>query len=161
MGRTLQPPPESVTPVAPELHPDLTTRERVSLQTSPDACQTCHGTINPLGFALEHFDAIGRYRQVEKVQPIDATGSYLARSGEVVRFDGVRELAEFLAENDETQEAFVRQLFHHTVKQPVGAYGKNRLAELKQAFTENEFNIAKLLVEIVASSAMRAGEQEQ
>ena len=93
MGRTLRPPPESVTPVAPELHPDLTTRERVSLQTSPEACQTCHSMINPLGFALEHFDAIGRYRQVEKGRAIDATGSYIVRSGEAASFDGVRELA--------------------------------------------------------------------
>jgi cytochrome c553 len=155
MGRVMRPPPESVTPAAPELHPDLTTRERVSLQTSPEACQTCHSTINPLGFALEHFDAIGRYRQVEKGRAIDATGTYVVRSGEAVRFDGVRELAEFLAENDETREAFVRQLFHHTVKQPVVAYGKNRLAELKQAFAENEFDIRKLLVVIVSTSAMQ------
>jgi hypothetical protein len=158
MGRVLQPPPESVTPVAPELHPDLTTRERVSLQTSPDTCQTCHGMINPLGFALEHFDAIGRYRQVEKGNPIDATGKYLARSGELANFDGVRELAEFLAENEETREAFVRQLFHHTVKQPISAYGKNTLADLKQAFVESEFDIRKLLAEIVTTSAMREGE---
>ena len=37
--------------------------------------------INPLGFALEHFDAIGRYRDEEKGKPIDATGSYESRSG--------------------------------------------------------------------------------
>jgi hypothetical protein len=158
LGRTLQPPPESVTPAAPELHPDLTTRERVELQTSPATCQTCHGLINPLGFALEHFDAIGRYRQVEKDELIDATGSYLARSGDVVKFDGVRELAEFLGKNDEIHEAFVRQLFHHTVKQPINAYGKNRLPALKQAFEEQKFSIAKLLVEIVATSAMQGDE---
>ena len=37
----------------PDLHPSLTTRERVTLQTSPPPCITCHGIINPLGFALE------------------------------------------------------------------------------------------------------------
>jgi hypothetical protein len=158
MGRVLRPPPESVTPVAPELHPDLTTRERVELQTSQEACQSCHGLINPLGFALEHFDAIGRYRQVEKDELIDATGSYLQKSGEVANFDGVRELAEFLVKNDETQEAFVRQLFHHTVKQPINAYGKNSFPALKQAFVEHEFSIARLLMEIVATSAMQRDE---
>jgi uncharacterized protein DUF1592/uncharacterized protein DUF1588/PA14 domain-containing protein/uncharacterized protein DUF1595 len=154
LGRTLQPPPESVAPLAPDLHPDLTTRERVLLQTKPEACQTCHGMINPLGFALENFDAIGRYREAEKEKQVEAGGTYVARSGEVVRFNGVRELAEFLAANEETHEAFVRQLFHYTVKQPIGAYGPNRLAGLKQSFVEDEFDIFKLIVEIAATSAL-------
>jgi hypothetical protein len=158
LGRILRPPPESVAPLAPELHASLTTRERVELQTSAETCQTCHGMVNPLGFALEHFDAIGRYRQVENNRPIDAGGSYLTRSGEAAEFDGVRELAEFLADSEETHEAFVRQLFHHTVKQPIGAYGKNRLPELKQAFIENDFDISKLLVDVVAACAMAGSE---
>jgi hypothetical protein len=154
LGRVLRPPPESVVPLAPDLHPDWTTRERVSVQTKDTACQSCHGLINPLGFALEHFDAIGRYRQMEHGQSIEATGSYLTRDGHEAKFDGARELAAFLARSEETHEAFVRQLFHQTVKQPIYAYGKNGLAELKQAFVESDFNLRKLLVEIVATSAL-------
>jgi hypothetical protein len=156
LGRTLQPPPESVAPLAPDLHPDLTTRERVLLQTRPEACQTCHSMINPLGFALENFDAIGRYREAEKDKPVEAAGTYVIRSGEVVKFEGVRELAEFLAENEETHEAFVRQLFHYAIKQPIGAYGEGRLAQLKQSFVEDEYDIQKLLVEIVTTSALES-----
>ena len=63
LGRSLRPPPEAVAPLAPDLHAGLTTRERVSLQTSPKSCQMCHGMINPLGFTLEHFDAVGRFRK--------------------------------------------------------------------------------------------------
>jgi len=48
---------DAFTPLAEDLHPTLTTRERVALQTSPAACQSCHTTINALGFTLEHFDA--------------------------------------------------------------------------------------------------------
>jgi hypothetical protein len=48
----------------------------------------------------------------------------------------------------------VRQLFHQTVKQPIYAYGKNRLPELKQAFVASDFNIRRLLLEIVAASAL-------
>ena len=65
LGRSLRPPPAAQVPLAPELHPELTTRERVTLQTSPASCTTCHGMINPLGFALENFDAVGRYRKAE------------------------------------------------------------------------------------------------
>src|SRR5439155_3412263 len=120
LGRALRPPPEAFTPLAAELHPDLSTRERVALQTQPQACLACHGMINPLGFTLEHFDAVGRFRVQEKGRPIDSTGSYQTRTGEIVRFSNVRELAAFLARSEETHEAFVEQLFHYLVKQPVG-----------------------------------------
>lgn len=152
LGRTLQPPPVSVAPLPVELHPDLTTRQRVTLQTSPDACQTCHTTINALGFSLEHFDAIGRYRQVEMQQPIDSSGSYTMRTGESKEFDGVREIADFLVESDELHEAFVRQLFHYAIQQPIDAYGENRLAELKQGFVASDFNVRTLLQEVVTAT---------
>jgi len=154
LGRTLRPPPEAVSPLAPDLHAELTTRERVMLQTQAEACQACHSMINPLGFTLEHFDALGRYREVEKEKPIDAAGSYLTRSGEVAKFSGVRELATFLAGSEENHTAVVQQLFQYTVKQPIRAYGSDKLPELKQSFVQNEFDLRKLLVEIVASSAL-------
>jgi hypothetical protein len=149
----LRPPAQSVAPLPPEIHAELTTRERVALQTRPEACQGCHAMINPLGFTLENFDAIGRYRESDKNHPIDATGSYLTQSGEVKKFKGVKDLAAFLAASEESQDAFVKQLFNHTVKQPIRAYGPDRLHELQQSFAKNDYNIQKLLVEIVADSA--------
>jgi mono/diheme cytochrome c family protein len=154
LGRGLRPPPEAFTPLSPDLHPSLTTRERVTLQTRPQSCQACHGMINSLGFTLEHFDAIGRYRDKEKERPIDATGAYLTRKGEVVKFAGVRDLAGYLAGSAETQEAFVEQLFHCLVKQPVRAFGADELAELRQSFARNDCNIRKLMVQIMAASAL-------
>ena len=52
--------------------PGMTTRQRVAVQTKPANCQICHGMINPLGFSLEHYDAVGRYRAKEKDKPVDA-----------------------------------------------------------------------------------------
>jgi hypothetical protein len=153
LGRVLRPPAEAVVPLSPEAHPELSTRDRVTLQTEPEACQGCHRMINPLGFTMENFDAIGRYRELDRDHKIDASGSYLTRAGDTARFQGVQDLADFVATSDESQSAFVKQLFHHTVKQPILAYGPNRLPELQQYFAKNEFNIQKLLVEIVASSA--------
>lgn len=154
LGRSLKPPPEAVTPLAPDLHPDLTTRERTILQTEATACNTCHSMINPLGFTLERYDAIGRFREQEKDKPIDDTGFYLTQSGEEVQFHGARELAAFLASSDESQSAFVEQLFNYFVKQPVGAYGPGRLADLRRSFAENGCDVRKLLVEIVTASAL-------
>jgi cytochrome c553 len=154
LGQSLRPPPEAFVPLPAELHPNLTTRERVALQTRPQACQTCHSMINPLGFTLEHFDAVGRFRDKEGPKPIDATGAYQTRSGKTVTFGGVRELASFLAQSEEVHEAFVEQLFHAVVKQPIRAFGPEKLAELRRSFADKQYNVRRLLIEIAATAAL-------
>jgi cytochrome c553 len=161
LGQVLRPPPEAFTPLPASLHPELTTRERVTLQTRPQACQSCHGMINPLGFTLENFDALGRFRDQEKGRPIDATGTYETRAGKVVQFHGLRDLATFLAGSDEAQEAFVERLFHHLVKQPVRAYGPRKLVDLRRSFADNRYNIRKLMVDVVATSALGVAEDKR
>jgi cytochrome c553 len=159
LGLPLRPPAEAFTPLPAELHPGLSTRERVALQTRPQACQSCHVIINPLGFTFERYDAIGRYRDKENGRPIDATGAYQTRDGKLVRFGGVRDLAQFLADSAEVHEAFIAQFFHHLVKQPIGAYGANKLAELRDYFTEHDCNIRMLAVEIIVQTALSQGEK--
>jgi hypothetical protein len=156
LGVSLRPPPEAVAPLAPDLHPSLSTRERVMLQTRPATCMTCHGVINPLGFTLEHFDAVGRFRDRDNGKPIDATGLYRTREGKTVQVNGVRELARFLADSPETQAAFTEQMFHHLVQQPVRAYGADTLEELRRSFAGSNFHIRKLIVEVMATSALKA-----
>jgi len=147
LGRTLRPPPEAVAPVPPQLHPDLTTRQRVALQTRPGACMTCHTMINPLGFTLEKFDAVGRFRLRENGVPVDATGGYETGAGKRLRFSGARSLARFLAVSEEAHSAFVVQLFEHLVKQPPRAFGPRMHADLERAFAANGCSIRRQLVE--------------
>jgi hypothetical protein len=154
LGRALRPPPEAFVPLAPDLRPDLTTRERIALQTEPKACQSCHGLINPLGFTLERFDAVGRYREEDQGKPIDASGAYKLRTGETKTFDGARELAEFLAGSEEVQRSFVSQLFHYLVKQPILAYGKETAADLRRHFAARDFHVRKLMAEIATTAAL-------
>jgi cytochrome c553 len=154
LGRALKQPPEAVAPLPVDLHAGMTTRERVALQTRPAACQSCHSMINPLGFSLESFDAIGRFRETEKDKPVNATGSYTTESGEIVEFIGAPELGAFLASSEETQTAFVRQLFHHLVKQPTAAYGPDTLKRLQHSFVTSNFNIYELATEIVATTTI-------
>jgi hypothetical protein len=155
LGRALKPPPIAVAPADEGVNPNLTTRERVALQTQAEVCQNCHALINPLGFALENYDAVGRFRAAERDKPIDATGFYRTLRGEEIQFHGARELAEFLAHSDEVHRSFVEQLFHQVVKQPAGAYGDDRLETLKAAFVASDFNMQKLLVEILKASALQ------
>jgi mono/diheme cytochrome c family protein len=154
LGRTLQPPPAAFVPLAAALHPDLTTRQRVAMQTRPAACSGCHGLINPLGFTMERFDAIGRLRVSEQGKPIDATGSYRSRTGKLVTFMGARDLGRFVADSPEAHAAFVEKLFQYLVKQPVRAYGPQTLPDLQRYFETHDYNIRKLMVEIMAQSAL-------
>jgi hypothetical protein len=153
LGVALRPPPMAIAPLSPDLQPALTTRERVELQTRPEACQSCHATINPLGFALERFDAAGRLRQEEKGRPIDASGSYLTREGKLVKFTGARDLAQFLAASEEVRQAFVERLFQNLVKQPIRAYGPRTLPDLTHRFAEKAYNMKDLVVEIAVTAA--------
>ncbi len=154
LGRMLKQPPVAVAPIAPDLHAGMTTRERVLLQTKPEMCMSCHGMINSLGFSLEHFDAVGRYRQSEHEKPVDASGVYLTTRGDEVKFADVRELAEFLANGPESSEALTAQLFHFAVKQPVRAYGSNQPGQLHADFVNGNYSIRKLLGEIAVTAAL-------
>ncbi len=154
LGRSLRVPPEAVAPLSPDLHASLTTRERVTLQTKPDACQTCHTMINPLGFTLENFDAVGRFRKEEQGKPIDATGGYRTPNGDTVKFTGAKELGKFLANSPEAHNAIVEQLFQNLVKQPILAYGPETLGNLRQEFVKHDFNLRRLAADIITTAAL-------
>lgn len=154
LGRNLRPPPDAVTPTPPDLHPDLTTRERINKQTQPQQCRICHGMINPLGFALENFDAVGRFRVKEKGKPINSDGGYQTLAGQDIKFSNARELGNFLANSPEVHAAFVEKLFHHMVKQPLRAYGYDRPEKMREQFEHNGYNVRKLLVEVITASAL-------
>jgi hypothetical protein len=123
----------------------------------------CHERINGLGFALENFDPVGNFRQEEGGKPIDSTGHYVTRADERIEFDGVADLAPFLANSDDAHRAFVARAFQHFVKQPPAAFGAGTLERLTKDFKATHFNIRKLIVEIclVASAPNLAESAEQ
>ena len=84
----------------------------------------------------------------------------MTHDGKTVNVNGARELAKFLADSDEVHEAFAEQLFHHLVQQPVRAYGPRSGGICGTTLPRTSFNIRKLAVEMMASSALtgRAGE---
>ena len=154
VGRTLKPPPMAQTFKDAEFAPNLTMREKVAELTRPQACQTCHSVINPLGFSLENYDAVGRFRTQEKGRPIDAISDYITDDGATVRLNGARDLAQFAVNSEHAQKAFIEQLFHQLVKQPVRAYGADTLDRLRTSFIASNYNIQKLIMEIALISAM-------
>ena len=124
----LRPPPMAIAPLAADLQPTLTTRQRVELQTRPEACQSCHATINPLGFALERFDASGRLRAAGE-RPADRRQRLLPDARRPPREIHRRAGAGRVSRRQRRgTQAFVEQLFRYLVKQPVQAYGPRLLA---------------------------------
>jgi hypothetical protein len=152
LGVALKPPPEAVAPLAPDLHPSLTTRQRVALQTKPTACISCHGLINPLGFTLEGFDAIGRVRKLDHGKQVDTSGAYLDRTGTNHSFKDALQLAKFLRESPEAHDAFAEQVFHHLAGQPVRAYGADRPKTLRQRFAADDYSVKKLCAAIALAT---------
>lgn len=104
LGTPPPPPPPNVPPLAEgpaqETH---TVRERLSLHRANPACATCHTRIDPLGFALENYDVLGRWRTEEAGKPIDAKGQL----PDGTTFDGPEQLKAVLLEK---KDVFLRNL---------------------------------------------------
>jgi hypothetical protein len=159
VGRALKPPPMAVAFKESDFAPDLTMREKIAELTRPQACQGCHSVINPLGFSLENFDAVGRFRTEDNGKPIDPVSDYLTDDGSNVRLTGPRDVAEFAAGSEHAQNAFIEQLFHSVVKQPILAYGADAPKRLRQSFVASGFNVQRLLVDIATVSALHGVEK--
>lgn len=153
LGRFLKPPPMAIVFMDDRFDPTLTMREKVTELTKGDNCMGCHSTINPLGFSLEHFDAVGRVRTEDNSKPVNAEAEYTTVDGDVLRLSRARDLAGHAAESPDARRGFVRQLFQYSIKQPPAAFGAETLARLDGAFGENGHHIRRLLVEVATVAA--------
>lgn len=104
------PPPADRVIVPPAVDPRLATRARFAAHASDPFCAGCHKQMDPLGFAFEHFDAIGRWRDTDAGEPIDATGG-LTDTDVDGPFDGVAELARRLAASADVRTCVATQWF--------------------------------------------------
>ena len=98
-------------PVVPEIVPptsEITTRERYETVHGVSGCSACHGRFDPIGFGLENFDGVGRYRTQEVGKPINAAGSSSDFAG--VAFNGPDELAQALAAQPQLHQCFAGQV---------------------------------------------------
>lgn len=148
LGRSLKQPAEAIPPLKEEFDPSMTTRQRVEHQTKAVACQACHKVINPLGFSLEQFDAVGRFREKERDKQVNAKSIYETSDGKAIELSGARDLGNFLASDKTAQKSFIRRLFQHFNNQSIYAYGDDKLDELHQSFTDSGYNIQHLLIEM-------------
>jgi Protein of unknown function (DUF1588)/Protein of unknown function (DUF1592)/Protein of unknown function (DUF1587)/Protein of unknown function (DUF1595)/Protein of unknown function (DUF1585) len=111
------PPPADIVITPPVIDPRKSTRERFQEHTANAFCASCHQRMDPIGFAFEHFDATGRWRDVDAAQPIDATGA-LTETDVDGPIDGVQQLAAKLLASAQVRSCVATQWFRW-------AFGRN------------------------------------
>jgi len=153
VGMSLKPPVKAVVFEDSHFNPKLTMREKITELTSNDSCMSCHRLINPLGFSLENFDAVGRWRTKDNNKPVNAVSDFASNDGKTVHFTGPRDVVNYVADNPSGHRAFIRHLFNHLVKQQIPAYGPKALEDLQKNFTASGCNIQKLITEIAVVAA--------
>ncbi len=148
--RTVPPPPPGVVTDLPVVEGDVTMRERLELHMADPSCSGCHAMMDPIGFGLENYDGIGRFRTTDNGQPIDAQADL---DGEP--FEGAAELGALVAVSPGASSCLVRGLYRHATGHIEIEGEEASIAAIEQAFVESGHHMQELLVEIVASPAFR------
>jgi hypothetical protein len=145
------PPPDGVFTSPPAGDPNTTTRQKLRQHLADPTCAACHDLIDPLGFALEHFDAIGQYRATEDGLTIDATGTL-----DGVPFDGLVSLAAVLRDNPRTLTCLTSN-FYRDANGRANAEPDAALVEaLTRTLTSRGYVWRDLVAEFVVSDAFRS-----
>ena len=82
------PPPPDVPALDGVISDSLPIRERLAKHREMAACASCHNLMDPVGFALENYDAIGRWRMKDNHKPVNAVTDFADDEGETVRLTG-------------------------------------------------------------------------
>jgi hypothetical protein len=160
LGIKPPPPPDVVPAIEPDVSGTTTIRERLAKHSTDRACAECHRKIDPLGFSLESFDPVGRWRITypkpkKGVAPkIDTTGEFA--SGETYQdFAGFRDIL-----LDKREEMFTRHLIRSLL-----AYSTGRLMEPADEFAVDRIHekvkqqglgLRSLVVECLTSEVFRS-----
>ncbi|MBX2851137.1 MAG: DUF1592 domain-containing protein [Phycisphaeraceae bacterium] len=152
IGRPLNPPPNAIAFEGADFDPDLTMREKVTAFTRDSACMACHETINPLGFSLENYDSLGRWRTRENDKPINAESDFTGDDGKTMRLKGARDVANYAIQSKAAHRAFVRLLFQHIAQRDPSALSPKTLDQLTTHFETNGYQIQDLFIQIAVEN---------
>lgn len=154
LGEELPPPPPDAgeLPEPGESSKGMTLRQMFEMHRSEARCAACHDRIDPIGFGLENYDAIGRWRDTDNEQPVDATGTL--PSGE--QFEGPADLKRILLGRS---EAFARMVTSQMLKFALGRdleyFDEPTVRQISDTVIENDYSAATLVAEIVQSYPFR------
>jgi hypothetical protein len=151
----LPPPPPGLASTLPVFKPGITNRQRVEMHTAGAACITCHSQMNPLGFALEHFDAAGRWRDTDNTLPVDSK-TEIAASDITGVVDGGLDLSRKLSASRTAQDCAVAQTFEYMLSREPATDDACVLKALQQKSSSAQLGFKDLFAEVTQSDAFFA-----
>ncbi|MDQ3624444.1 MAG: DUF1588 domain-containing protein, partial [Verrucomicrobiota bacterium] len=148
LGSPPPPPPPDVPPLPEEKNADQSAPLRVRLEQhrSKAECAGCHSKMDPLGFALENFDAVGRWRTMDGKFPIDPSGKL--NSGET--FSGPAELKKIL-KNAQFIHSLSEKMMVYALGRGLEHYDKCAVDTVVASMAKNENRFSALITGIVTS----------
>jgi len=154
-GSPPPPPPPDVPPL-PDAGPagePRTVRERLAQHRRSPACAVCHAPMDPLGFALENFDAVGRWRTTDLGMPIDA--SAVLADG-TTTFDGPAGLRDILLDrSDQFVETLTEKLLVYALGRGLEYYDRPVLRAITRDAAEQDHRWSSIILGIVESPPFR------
>lgn len=149
LGAPTPPPPNDVPKLDDSVSKATTLRSRLELHRADKACASCHDKIDPLGFALEGFDAIGRVRTLDEAgQPIDNSAQW--KNGP--KFAGIDGLRTFLASREgEFTEHFCRKLIGYALGRTVLPTDKPLIETMRADLKKSDDRISAAILAVVQS----------
>lgn len=154
LGTPPAPPPPNIPSLesvaSPEELAALSLRETLALHAASKSCSSCHERMDPLGLALENFNAMGVWRESEHEQPIDASGQLV--TGEA--FNDVRDLKRILA-TDRRADFFhclAEKLLTYALGRGLDYYDVHTLDHLVETLEQTEGSFQSLMMEVVQSA---------
>ncbi len=153
LDNLLATPPPPAPPGVPELKEkgELagTLRQRLEQHRADPACASCHKLMDPLGFALENFDAVGQYRTHDDGEPIDASGEL--PGGKVVK--GAAALQAVLVAHNRQQfvDCLAEKMLTYALGRGLEYYDKCAVDKIVDGMQQGELRFSTLLIEIVES----------
>ena len=153
LGLIVPPPPEDVPPlVTKESEAPKTLRAQMEAHRATPVCASCHKLMDPIGFALENFDAIGTWRTKEPAGPIDASGQ-LADGSKV---DGVVALRNaILARPDVFVTTMTEKMFVYALGRGIEAYDRPAIRQIVRDAARDNYRFSSLVRGIVRSPAFQ------
>ncbi len=147
-----EPPPADIPPLdekPPEKEAHLTLRERVTMHRERADCRGCHEKIDPLGFALENYDAVGVWRdKYENDRKIDMAGTLFRKH----RFTSVVEFKDaILAEHDRFARGFAAHVLSFALARELGAADQPALDKIARATAADDYKIKTLIKQVILS----------
>ncbi|MDP1829346.1 MAG: DUF1588 domain-containing protein [Archangium sp.] len=142
-----------VTIVVPAPDPTKTTRERFAAHSASPSCAGCHTMLDPIGFALESFDSVGRYRTMENGKPIDTSGALVNAGDAEGTFADAVEMSALLAKSKTVGECFQHQLFRFASGRAGAEEERTFLDFLHDRPSARDGKILELLVDYAQSDS--------